>query len=245
MRLTRVYLPHPLHEHQSVELPHDTAAHVVKVLRARVDDELILFNGDGNEYLGRIETARGDRVLVAVAQRHDIDRESALHAVLVQSVPRGDRMDFVVQKATELGVKRIVPVLSRRSVVRLDAKQAASKLEHWRGVAISACEQCGRNELPEIDTPRDLLDHLAAPCAEDLRIVLDPAADAGTLPVASPGRIEITVGPEGGFDTDELAAMRLVKVLGIKLGPRILRTETAALVALTWLQTRYGDFNPV
>jgi 16S rRNA (uracil1498-N3)-methyltransferase len=245
MRLTRLFVPGELQAGATIDLPADTAAHIVKVLRARSGDAIILFNGGGAEYLGAIDSVRGSRVSVLLQEVRGIDRESPLAVTLVQAIPRGDRMDFVVQKATELGVARIVPVLSQRSVVRLNEKQHASKLEHWRGVAVSACEQCGRNRLPVIEAPRELLDHLGAPAAAGTtRWVLDP--ECAPLPqLAVPqGAVELTVGPEGGFAPEELDAMRVAGLSGLRLGPRILRTETAALAALAWLQTRHGDMSP-
>lgn len=244
MRLTRLFVQLALAPDSTVELPADTAAHMVRVLRARSGDELILFNGDGNEYHGSIETIRGARVNVSLTQGHAVDRESPLQVTLVQAIPRGDRMDFVIQKATELGVARIVPVLSSRSVVRLNERQYESKLEHWRGVAVSACEQCGRNRLPHIDPPLELLDHLGAASDIGLRWVLDPESTASPVIDATPAQIEVTIGPEGGFSPQELDAMHIAGLRGIRLGPRVLRTETAALAALTYLQTRFGDMNP-
>ncbi len=244
MRMTRLFVQIPLAPGGIVELPADTAAHMVRVLRARSGDALILFNGDGSEYQGCIETIRGTRVNVALTQGRAMSRESPLQVVLVQAIPRGDRMDFVIQKATELGVARIVPVLSARSVVRLNERQYQSKLEHWRGVAVSACEQCGRNRIPLIDPPLELLDHLGAPGETSQRWVLDPESQAAAPMSATLTAAEVTIGPEGGFSPEELDAMRIAGLQGIRLGPRVLRTETAALVALTFLQTRFGDMNP-
>src|SRR5258708_4742819 len=178
MRLTRVFIDGALTPGASVELARDTASHLAKVLRARSGDELILFNGDGREFTGAIEAVRGSRVSASIGAARSIDRESSLALTLLQCVPRGDRMDFIVQKATELGVARIVPVLSRRSVVRLDEAQAASKQAHWRAVAVSACEQCGRNRLPTVDAPQPLLNYLGAINPKEtpglLRLVLEP-----------------------------------------------------------------------
>src|SRR5260370_35939937 len=151
MRLTRVFFEGALNPGSLVELARDTGAHLAKVLRARSGDEVVLFNGDGREFTGAIEAVRGTRVSASIGAARSIDRESPFQLTLVQCVPRGDRMDFIVQKATELGVGRIVPVLSRRSVVRLDESQSASKQAHWRAVAVSACEQCGRNLLPGVE----------------------------------------------------------------------------------------------
>jgi 16S rRNA (uracil1498-N3)-methyltransferase len=241
MRLTRVYVDRELVPGSIVELPPDTASHVAKVLRARSGDQLILFSGDGREYLGAVETVRGARVTASIGTGADVDRESPLAVTLVQCIPRGDRMDFIVQKATELGVSRIVPVLSRRSVVRLDAAQAESKAVHWRAVALNACEQCGRNRLPDIDVPVPLLNHLGDSRSASPRLVLEPDTQpAGAAPVLD-AAVEIAIGPEGGFSPEELEAFRIAGFVRVALGPRILRTETAAIAALTWLQTRFGD----
>lgn len=241
MRLTRVYVSTPLTAGTLVELPPDTASHLARVLRARSGDPVILFDGEGREFAGAIESVRGARVTASVGEAASVDRESPLAVTLVQCVPRGDRMDFIVQKATELGVTRIVPVTSQRSVVRLGAGQAESKAAHWRAVAVNACEQCGRNRLPAIEAPMPLLDYLGAGHSGGLRLVLepDPAATLGNEAVGS--AVEIAIGPEGGFAGDELEAFRIAGFLRVRLGPRILRTETAAIVALTWLQTRFGD----
>ena len=251
MRLTRVYVDAALIPRSLVELPPDTASHLARVLRARSGDELILFNGDGREFNGSIETVRGSRVSASVGDSRPVDRESPLAITLVQCVPRGDRMDFIVQKATELGVARIVPVLSQRSVVRLDKAQAESKAVHWRAVAVSACEQCGRNRLPTIEAAQPLLNYLgeSSPAAGP-RLVLEPEtapspqAAAGNLGRAAEAAIldaEIAIGPEGGFTSDELEAFRVTGFSQIGLGPRILRAETAAIAAVVWLQARFGD----
>ncbi len=244
MRLTRVYVQTRLETGALLELPPEAAAHVAKVLRARPGDALILFNGDGGEFSAEIDGVRGSRVTASVGPCTLIDRESALTLTLVQSVPRGDRMDFIVQKATELGVARIVPTLSQRSVVRLDTRQSEAKAAHWRAVAASACEQCGRNRLPIIDEARPLLDYLGSTRPDAERLVLDPDAGGDGANWNLNGGVEIAIGPEGGFAPDELEAFRIAAFERVRLGPRILRTETAAIAALTWLQTQFGDMRP-
>jgi 16S rRNA (uracil1498-N3)-methyltransferase len=250
MRLTRVYVEAALTAGAIVELPRETASHLAKVLRARSGDPLVLFSGDGREYAGAVESVRGSRVTASVGNGAEVDRESPLAITLVQCVPRGDRMDFIVQKATELGVTRIVPVLSQRSVVRLDAAQAESKAAHWRAVVVNACEQCGRNRLPVIEAPAPLLAYLgnaAAPGAGHgiARFILEPDVEAAAAPAVLATTAEIAVGPEGGFGDEELDAFRIAGFRSLRLGPRILRTETAAIAALTWLQTRFGDMGAV
>jgi 16S rRNA (uracil1498-N3)-methyltransferase len=244
MRLTRVWIDAALAAGETLELPAETGSHVAKVLRARSGDGLVVFNGDGREWSSEIASVRGPRVTVSLRAAQFVDRESPLAVSLVQCIPRGDRMDFIVQKATELGVARIIPVLSRHSVVRLDARQSAAKALHWRAVAVAACEQCGRNRLPVVEPPRALLDHLGAAPFAASRFVFEPeaepeAADRDPAHVATGA--EIAIGPEGGFAAEELEAFRIAEFRALRLGPRVLRTETAAIAAVTWLQTRYGD----
>jgi 16S rRNA (uracil1498-N3)-methyltransferase len=259
MRLTRVFVEGRLNPGSLVELPRDTGAHLAKVLRARSGDEIVLFNGDGCEFSGAIEAVHGSRVSASIGAVRIVDRESPFQLTLVQCVPRGDRMDFIVQKATELGVARIVPVLSQRSVVRLDEVQAASKQAHWRAVAVSACEQCGRNRLPNVEPPQPLLSYLGAlaPRAHTdrtLRLVLEPERaretrrDARSIEAQSIGSeipaasgAQVAIGPEGGFTPDELEAFDLSTFFRLALGPRVLRTETAAIAAIVVLQARFGD----
>src|SRR5271167_86030 len=192
MRLNRVYLEGALIPGTTVELAREAGAHLAKVLRAHSGDELVLFNGDGREFTATIDAVRGSRVAASIGAARGIDRESPCRLTLIQCVPRGDRMDFIVQKATELGVARIVPVLSQRSVVRLDAAQSASKQAHWRAVAVSACEQCGRNRLPTVEAPQPLLNYLGALAphrpkpgeataagVRSLRLVMEPEDEHG------------------------------------------------------------------
>ena len=241
MRLTRVHVPRDLNSGSVVELPRETASHLAKVLRARSGDELILFSGDGREFRGAIESVRGSRVTAVIGNSTPVDRESPFAVTLVQCIPRGDRMDFIVQKATELGVTRVVPVLSQRSVVRLDAAGAESKAAHWRAVAVNACEQCGRNRIPVIEAPAQLIDYLGTPTSAAPRLLLEPGPESNGAAAAFATEAEIAIGPEGGFAAEELEAFRIAGFQRVQLGPRILRTETAAIAALTWLQTRYGD----
>lgn len=254
MRLTRVFVDAALEAGGSVDLPKETGAHLAKVLRARSGDEVVLFNGDGREFSGVIESVHGNRVAAAIGAPRDVDTESRMAITLVQCLPRGEKMDFVVQKATELGVTRIVPVTSQRSVVRLDGHQAHSKQSHWHAVAISACEQCGRTRLPAIDSPAPLLNYLGQlQPSEHGRWVLEPQTIAPAPASAPPGgatsqhlplaAAEVAVGPEGGFAEDELEAFRIAGFLRLGLGPRVLRTETAAIAAIVRLQTLFGDMS--
>ena len=255
MRLTRVFVDGELQSGSALQLPRETGAHLAKVLRARSGDAVVLFNGDGREFTGTVEKVQGSQVVASIGAARGIDRESPFPLTLVQCVPRGDRMDFIVQKATELGVVRIVPVLSQRSVVRLDESQSDSKQAHWRSVAVSACEQCGRNRLPSIDTPLPLLSYLGnlarSTGKEALRLVLEPeraqraGPDARAIDIASPASAQIAIGPEGGFAAQELEAFDLSAFFRVALGPRVLRTETAAIAAIVVLQARFGDMSAV
>jgi 16S rRNA (uracil1498-N3)-methyltransferase len=235
-----VYVDAALTPGVRLELPPAAGVHLAKVLRVRSGDELVVFAGDGYEYPASVEGVHGTRVAVAIGEARAVDRESPLAVTLVQCIARADRMDVIVQKATELGVARIVPVQSRRGVVRLTAAQEQSKAEHWRAIAVSACEQCGRNRLPAVEAPRRLIDYLGTLSAGGTRLLLELGADARrTAPIG--GEVTIAVGPEGGLDDEEIEAFRLAGFEAMRLGPRVLRTETAAIAALAWLQGRYGD----
>jgi 16S rRNA (uracil1498-N3)-methyltransferase len=247
MRVTRVHADAPLQEGATLALPERAAVHVVRVLRMRAGDALVAFDGAGAEHDAEIVAVRGERVDVRIGAARAAAPESALAVTLVQGVSRGERMDYTIQKATELGVHRIVPVLAERSVVRLDAAQAARKLEHWRGVAIAACEQCGRATVPEVLAPRRYDEHLATQAPGDtsvIRLVLSP--DGTHAPRDLPEEldaVELLVGPEGGLSDDELRLALARGYAGLRLGPRILRTETAAAAAIAALQALRGDFD--
>ena len=245
MRLTRVYVEGPLLSGKRVKLEGSAASHITRVLRLRVGDALILFDGAGGEYEASIDKAHGGEVIVAVGAQQAIERESPLELTLAQGVSRGERMDLVVQKATELGVSRLVPVLTERSVVRLTAQQSDRKVNHWRAIAIAACEQCGRNRLPSVAAPvalRDFLrsDVLTTPGA---RLLLSPVGTGALNDVPRPsGGVTILIGPEGGLTDEEEHTAVTAGFTTLRLGPRVLRTETAAIAALALLQRQFGDF---
>jgi 16S rRNA (uracil1498-N3)-methyltransferase len=176
MRLTRVYVDAPLETGTLLTLAAGAAGHLTRVLRLRPKAALTLFNGRGGEYAASIERVHGSEVTVAVGQHEPIERESPFPLTLAQGVSRGERMDLVVQKATELGVARLVPVLTERSIVRLDEEQSDRKSNHWRAIAVAACEQCGRNRLPEVALPTQLRQLLRQPAGESVRLLLSPAA---------------------------------------------------------------------
>lgn len=241
MRIPRIHLPQPLAVGDEVALPETAAHHLVRVLRLGPGAPLRLFNGAGGEYAA-VLTAVDKRRAGARLQAFD-PREAELpfRVVLAQAVSRGDRMDLTLQKAVELGVAAIVPLRSARSAPLPSGERLARRMAHWRGIVVSACEQCGRNRLPEIAAPIDLGVWLAQP-PDGTRLVLDPEAGRPLrgVPLA-PGALTLLVGPEGGLDDDELARAGRAGCLPIALGPRILRTETAALVALAQLQLLHGD----
>lgn len=244
MRIPRLYHPGPLNEGSEIELQRDQARHVERVLRLSPGDAIDLFDGRGSEHRGRISSLSRNKVLVAVSERLEPRPESSRSISLLQGICRGPRMDLVIQKATELGVTRISPATCERSVVKLDARRAESRLEHWRGVSIAAAEQCGRAYLPLMDRPATLADVLTGLPAESSRLLLSPTADRGlgSLPDA-PREIMLLVGPEGGLTDDEQALAREHGFEDYSLGPRILRTETAALTALAIVQFLRGDLN--
>lgn len=245
MRLTRVHVEGPLTSEARQVIRGTAANHITRVLRLRVGDSLSLFDGRGGEYEARIDEFRKDAVHVSVSEQRSIERESPLSITLAQGISRGERMDWVVQKATELGVARIVPVLTERCVVRLDARQSESKLRHWRAIVVAACEQCGRNRLPEVAEPMTLHAFLrektAAPTS--LRLLLSPTGERRVqdLTVSSTGSVTVLIGPEGGLAEDEQAAAVAAGFQGVRLGPRVLRTETAAIAALAAIQQQLGD----
>jgi 16S rRNA (uracil1498-N3)-methyltransferase len=242
MRLTRVYVEAALSGGTRGLISGNAANHIARVLRLGVGDAVTLFDGRGGEYACRIEALKKDAVEVAVGEHLAIERESPLAVTLAQGVSRGERMDLVMQKATELGVQRIVPLITKRSVVRLDPGQAQKKLQHWRGIVIASCEQCGRNRLPELATPRDLQEFLGTEAATGaLRLLLSPAAALRIGAIKPCGQVTVLIGPEGGLAPEEAEAAIAQGFLGVQLGPRILRTETAAIAALAAIQQALGD----
>lgn len=244
MRLTRVFVAQALHAGVEIELPADAAHHIHRVLRMTVGTPLTVFNGAGGEYAAEISHVASGVVRVRLREHVPGIAASPLRITLIQGVSRGERMDWALQKATELGVHRIVPVLTARSVVRLDAKQNDRKGEHWTSIVRNACEQCGRGDVPEIARTLALREHLNHPPSTSLRLVLDPTAQTAlvSLPHA-PTDLELLIGPEGGLDDDELAAAKQAGFIAVRLGPRVLRTETAAVAALAILQALWGDLS--
>lgn len=246
MRLNRIYCEGPLPaataETPVIVLPSAGAYHVVRVLRMREGAPLIVFDGNGVDHKAEIAKVDGDKVSVRLMGPTPGTAESPLRITLVQGVSRSDRMDWTLQKATELGVATLSPVLTARSVVRLDEKQAEKKQAHWRGIVVGACEQCGRSKIPAVTTPMTLRNYFASVRKDGMRLVLSPAAPASLAGIASlPSKVELLIGPEGGLDDDELQGAQKAGFMPVRLGPRVLRTETAAVVAMTVLQALWGD----
>ena len=243
MRLTRVYVDTPVNTGKRLVVEGSAANHITRVLRLRNGDALTVFDGSGAEFGARIEEFRKDAVIVCVDEQRTVDRESPLSLTLAQGISRGERMDWIIQKATELGATRIVPVFTQRSVVRLDDKQAERKLQHWRAITIAACEQCGRNRLPELVTPVDFFGVLPETFTPNsTRLLLSPHAELRIDDLRElHGGVTVLIGPEGGLDDVEQEAAMAAGFKSVRMGPRVLRTETAAIAALTILQRYFGD----
>ena len=241
MRRSRVYTPQSMESGLQIKLTGSAGHYLSRVLRLTAGDSVILFNGDGSDYAAMIIEIQRQQVSLRITDSKLSDNESKLKITLVQAISRGERMDYSLQKCTELGVHCIQPISSRRVEVQLDEKRLRKRLEHWQKVVISACEQSGRAVIPEVKTPVSLADWVA--CADDsLRVVLDPSAQSklSQLPTIAAG-ISLLVGPEGGFSEEELADLTLQGVLAVSLGPRVLRTESAGAAAIAVLQAGFGD----
>ena len=241
MRLTRSHVDMSLQAGAEVVLPEDVAAHLLRVLRLQVGDACVLFNGDGHDYNARITSIgrREARAEITAARR--VDNESPLRITLLQGIARGEKMDWILQKATELGVARILPVTSERSEVKLDAQRADKRLAHWRGIVVAACEQSGRATLPDVAAPQALAQ--AAGLRDGRGFILDPFAEASLSSVrdASLRECTIAIGPEGGWSPRDREQLVAAGYEGLRLGPRVLRTETAGIAAIAALQAGCGD----
>lgn len=243
MRTIRLYVDAPLAGAASLALPEAAAHHAARVLRLATGQSITLFNGDGCDYAGTIEWVAGAAVAVRVHGQCVVDNEAPVPVTLAQCLARGEKMDFVMQKATELGVAAIVPIVSERSEVRLDAPRGDKRMMHWRSVVSAACEQCGRARLPRVAVPQTLDAWLATlPSDGALRLALLPSAATHVrdLQLRAAGVI-LVIGPEGGLGERDVAALEGAGFRGLGLGPRILRTETAGLAALAAIAACHGD----
>lgn len=243
MRSIRIHVEQPLTPGVELILPAQAGEHVARVLRLGEGAPLLLFNGDGHDYAAIVSQVGKREVKARVEGRQAVTNESPLPLVLAQGVARGEKMDLIVQKATELGAAGIVPLLTERAEVRLDPARAQKRLAHWRAVAASACEQCGRARIPAILPAQPLEAWLGSlPQAGSVRLALLPEGDRSlrSLDFGPAGGL-LVVGPEGGLGERDVAALRAAGFEGLVLGPRILRTETAGLAALAALQALHGD----
>ncbi len=242
MRVTRSFVETPLAVGQTVALPEDVANHLVRVMRLREGESCVLFNGDGHDYVATLITLGKRDAQVRIDAVTAPDNESPLQITLLQGIARGEKMDLILQKATELGVQAIVPVNAERTEVKLDAARAEKRLAHWRSVVVSACGQSGRARIPTVSAPQTLLEAARGMPADALKLTLDPLGEhrLSTLDAAA-GGVVIAIGPEGGWSPRDRQALAGSGFQGLQLGPRILRTETAGLAAIAAVQARLGD----
>jgi 16S rRNA (uracil1498-N3)-methyltransferase len=247
MRLTRVYVDSPLAPGARVSLPEHASAHLVRVLRLREGDACVLFNGDGHDYAARLLATAKRGVEAEILEAHAVDRESPLRIVLLQGIARGEKMDLILQKATELGVAAIAPVFADRTEVRLEGDRLEKRMSHWRSVVVAACEQSGRARVPELHPALGLAEAAAALADTALKLTLDPQGEYRFETLPQPdgdtqrSGIAVGIGPEGGWSAKDRELLRGHGFEGLRLGPRILRTETAGLAAIAALQAKFGD----
>ncbi|HBZ29369.1 MAG TPA: 16S rRNA (uracil(1498)-N(3))-methyltransferase [Nitrosomonas nitrosa] len=250
----RFYYPGSLSSGQMMVLPMNISHHAIRVLRLKQGDTLILFNGRGGEFSGSIEHIDKSNCTVRLSKFHEVERESPLTIHLVQAVCVNEKMDWIIQKSVELGVSHIQPVTANRSVVRLSEARAHKRRLHWQQIAIAACEQCGRNHVPELLPLQSISEWFSqqltnkpknTKCKLAYRFMLSASANKRLTEYPSPARedsITLLIGPEGGFTDDEEKAAFSIGFMPVRLGPRILRTESAGLVAIAAAQTLWGDY---
>ena len=245
----RFYSTETLQIGATIKLSDNAATHATRVMRLNVGDDLTLFNGDGFDYSCALMSVKKSEALVIVKSSKKIENESNLNITLLQGISAGDRMEYTLQKAVELGVTQIIPIKTERSVVKLSPERAEKRLEHWQNIVVSACEQSGRAVIPQLEAPTTMALWLAkTPSSfkvegKALRITLDPLADKKLADLTKPqGEIQLLIGAEGGLNANELALAAQHGFVGAQLGQRILRTETAPLAAIAAMQTLWGDF---
>jgi len=239
MRIPRIYHPDPLTVGQEVALTADAANHLGRVLRLNPGHPVQLFNGDNQLYTAELAQVSRKSVTALIKSASEDNRESTLSIHLAQAVSKGDRMDFVLQKATELGVTSFTPLFTEHSVVKLNAERLAKKQEQWQKIVISACEQCGRNTVPEVRPAMQLSEWLAD--ERPFTLTLDPVASDSLASIEPVQEVALLIGPEGGLSDTEIQQASDAGCHSVRIGPRVLRTETAALASVTALQLRFGD----
>jgi 16S rRNA (uracil1498-N3)-methyltransferase len=245
MEENRFYHSEKLELKHVVELIAQTHIHATKVLRLKVGDQFALFNGDGYDYVAKVIELSKHKTSVEIIDRYEVNHESPLKITLAQGLAAGDKMDWIIQKAVELGIQSIQPLLTERSIVKLDRERADKKLEHWRTVAISACEQTGRSIIPDILSPIHLVQWLSNQnqTANSLKLILTPAKAQNINHLEKPSSpVVFMVGPEGGFSEKEMNLALSSSFVPVNFGKRVLRTETASVVALSIMQNLWGDF---
>lgn len=242
MRIPRFYVDTPLFSDSDIDLPEGVANHCARVLRLKLGAPLILFNGLGGEFSTTVSAIEKRRVSVRLGEHHEREVESPLQVSVAQAVSKGERMDYTIQKAVELGVSKIEPLAAQRTVVNLKGERAAKRRDHWQGVVIAACEQSGRNRVPDVAPLMGFKQWIAEP-REGLKLVLHHRAAQALREMPAPvGPVTLLIGPEGGLSEQEIAWAEQAGFVSVCLGPRVLRTETAALTTLSILQMLWGDF---
>ena len=239
--MTRIYLPQPLASGSTLALPDTAFRHLVQVLRMEAGEHLTVFNGEGGEYGATLSTVSRKGAMLLIGAHDPVTREAPLAITIAQCVSKGDRMDYALQKSTELGAAAFVPVLSSRGVVKMDGDRWEKKVEHWQGVAVGAAEQSGRTRVPPVALPIGFDKFVVAPC-EGLKLILAPGGSVALAALPSTQSITALIGPEGGFSELELDIADRHGWQRVGLGPRILRTETAPVALLAGLMTLHGGW---
>ena len=241
--MPRFYIDGALRAGSTCILAEDAAHHAVHVLRVRIGDPVVLFNGRGGEYPSRVASIERLKLMIDVLSYDPVERESPLRVALVQGVSAGEKMDLTIRKAVELGVAEIQPVLAAASVARPKGERAAARQGHWQRVVISACEQCGRNRIPAVFPLLPVSEYrAAAETGKQSKLLLSPRSELSFSKLEFGKQVMIAAGPEAGFSAEEEAAFVRESFVPARLGPRVLRTETAALAALAALNALAGDF---
>lgn len=241
MRLTRIYQPQATQSGQIINLSKEASGHLIRVLRLQVNDKFIVFNGKAGEFHATIIELTKSVVTVKLGEFVAVNRESPLQMTLAQAVLRSEKMDYMLQKAVELGVSRFIPLLTAHSALKLAPERWQKRCLHWQGVMLAACEQSGRTRLPKLENPMTF-DLATIAIKADQRIILQPAAKQSINSLPSCQSVAILVGPEGGWSENELKCARAADYHPMQLGPRVLRAETAGLAAVSILQAQFGDF---
>lgn len=242
MRIPRIFTPDPLSSEKTVVLQGTEATHIARVLRMKPKDKIHLFDGREGQWLAEISAVVKQKVDVNLLEFFEDNRESFLRISLGQCLSRGERMDYAIQKATEMGVTNITPLFSERCEVKLNAERQEKRLRHWQQLAISACEQCGRNIVPVIHPPCSVHQWVRA-CDESLKLVLHHRTEKPLSGFEPPLSAALLIGPEGGLSLDEISQAEQEGFYAVALGPRVLRTETAPVAAIAVLQYLWGDWH--